>query len=126
MRGQVVVVVHDEPERVVAGVLNGLDLPFPVVVDRQKRAYRDWGLRRASRRATLLSPRLWTEYARMVLGRGERLGRPGRDVLQLGGDFVIEAEGTVAYSHPQAGADDRPPAGVLVRELERAAGAPSR
>ena len=42
----VLFVVHDEPERVRRGLLDGLHVPFPVLVDTQRIAYRAWGLRR--------------------------------------------------------------------------------
>ena len=116
-------VVGDEPERVRAGMLRELDVGFPVPYDPEHRVYREWGLGRASLVGTYLSPSNVAGYARMIVGRRERLSRPGRDTLQLGGDFVISGDGTISFSHPQAAADERPPAGVLVRELERAAGA---
>jgi hypothetical protein len=117
--GLVLAVAFDEPRRVRAGLLSGVDDPWPVLIDRDRSAYRRWGLRRASR---LQLARLdWVRgYARMLL-RGDRLARPGRDVLQLGGDFVIDANGTVVLSRPQAGFDDRPAAGLLVRVLEEVA-----
>lgn len=118
--GTAVVVVHDGPDRLRGGMLRGLDVPYPVVVDEALRSYNDWGLRRASAGGTLLSPRVALGYARRILA-GERLTRPGHDPLQLGGDFVVGAGGTIAYAHPQAGVDDRPPVGVLLRELEAAA-----
>jgi hypothetical protein len=62
---------------------------------------------------------VWGHYARLLLG-GERLQRLGRDSLQLGGDFVVGPDGVVAWARPQR-ADDRPPVGVLLVELERAA-----
>ena len=116
--GIVLAVAFDEPDRVRAGLLSGVDDPWPVLIDRDLAAYRRWGLRRASR---LRLVRLdWVRgYARMLL-RGDRLARPGRDVLQLGGDFVIDRDGVVVLAHAQAGFDDRPPAGALVKALEEA------
>jgi hypothetical protein len=113
--GVVLAVAFESPER----MLSGVDDPWPVLIDRERVAYRAWGLRRASR---LQLARLgWVlGYARMV-ARGGRLARPGHDVLQLGGDFVIDRDGVVVLAHPQSGFDDRPPAGVLVRALEAAA-----
>ncbi|MEA2466949.1 MAG: hypothetical protein QOJ57_1075 [Thermoleophilaceae bacterium] len=116
--GLVLAVAFDSPERVRAGLLSGVEDPWPVLIDREREAYRRWGLGRASRLALLRFD--WMRgYARMLL-RGETLARPGSDVLQLGGDFVIGADGTVAFAHAQQGFDDRPPAGLLVRKLEAA------
>jgi hypothetical protein len=117
--GAAVFVVHDPPERVRAGLLRDLDVPWPVLVDLDRVAYRAWGLRRAAFRTVWLDPRVWGRYVRLLLG-GQRLQRLGRDSLQLGGDFVVGPDGVVTWARPQR-ADDRPPVGVLLGELERAA-----
>jgi hypothetical protein len=117
--GTAVFVVHDTPQRVRAGLLRDLDLPWPVLVDAERVAYRAWGLRRAGFGTVWLDPRVWARYVRLLAG-GQRLSRPGRDTLQLGGDFVVDPAGVVAWARPQR-ADDRPPVGVLLAELERAA-----
>jgi hypothetical protein len=101
--GSVVFVVHDTPERVRAGLLGGLDLPWPVLLDLDRVAYRAWGLRRAAFRTVWLDPRVWARYARLLLG----------------GDFVVDPDGMVTWARPQHG-DDRPPVGVLLLKLERA------
>ncbi len=117
--GSAVIVVHDEPALLGETMLRELDIPFPTLVDLEMRAYRAWGLGRASFTSTYLMPRVLAFYARRAL-RGERL-HTGTDPRRLGGDFVIDAAGQIAYAHPQASVDDRPPVGLLVRELERAA-----
>jgi hypothetical protein len=117
--GIAVFVVHDTPQSVGAGLLRGLDLPWPVLVDLDRIAYRAWGLRRATVRTVWLDPSMWARYGRLLLGGG-RLRPLGRDTLQLGGDFVVDPEGVIAWARPQH-ADDRPPVGVLLAELERAA-----
>ncbi len=122
--GTAVVVVHDSREQVCSGMLHDLDIPYPVVVDAELRAYRGWGLGEASAARTYLSPRIVFDYARMMLG-GERPLRTGGDSMQLGGDFVVGADGRMTYAHPQTGVDDRPPTGLLLRELEAAAAASS-
>jgi len=114
-----VFVVFDAPERVRGGLLRGLDIPFPVLVDADRDAYRAWGLRRSSVAGVWLDPRVWKRYAALLV-RGERLGLPGTDTLQLGGDFVVDRDGIVTYARPQQ-RDDRPPVLALVSELERAA-----
>lgn len=112
-------VVSDQPERVRRGLLRGLDVPFPVLVDRDRAAYRTWGLRRSSVAGIWLDPRVWGRYA-ALLARGERLGRPGKDTLQLGGDFVVDSGGLITYARPQSH-DDRPSVLTLVDELRRVA-----
>ncbi len=116
--GEAVFVVHDPPDRVRAGMLAGLTVPWPVLVDLDRRAYHAWGLGRARLADLWLSPTLWARYARL-LAAGERLRRLGQDTLQLGGDFVVGPGGRIAYARPQR-RDDRPPVAVLLAALERA------
>lgn len=114
-----VAVVHDEAGLVRDRMLRDLDLPFPVVVDRDRHGYRAYGLRRGSLR-DVWSPGALVTYARGLVSR-ERIDRPGADPRQLGGDFVVDADGRVVFSHPQSSSDDRPPAGRLVECLEATA-----
>ncbi|MBA3736729.1 MAG: AhpC/TSA family protein [Actinobacteria bacterium] len=112
-------VVHDQPELVRRTMLADLDVPFPIAVDIERVFYDAWGLGRGSLFATWLSPRVWLSYGRLLVRGGERYRGSGRDTLQLGGDFVIDSNGVVAYARPQR-RDDRPPVAVLLRELDRA------
>lgn len=112
--------VHDDPDQIRESMLAGLEVPFPVLVDLDRQAYRAWGLRRAKWRTVYLDPKVWRSYARKLL-TGQRLPRGGRDTLQLGGDFVVAPDGTLTYSRPQE-VDDRPPVGELLTALEEAAG----
>jgi AhpC/TSA antioxidant enzyme len=116
--GTALFVAFDPPERLRGSLLQGLELPYPLLVDGARSAYRAWGLGRASVLRIWGDPRVWKRYAG-ELARGARLRRPGSDTLQLGGDFVIDPAGTVAYSRPQR-RDDRPPVAELLRALERA------
>ncbi len=111
-----VFVVHDEPELIRETMLADLDVPFPVLVDLDREAYTAWGLGRASLATIFLDPKVWRTYAK-ALGNGERLRRGGRDTLQLGGDFVVDAHGAVAYARPQR-RDARPPVGELLEVVE--------
>lgn len=110
-------VLHDHPDLLRETMLDGLDVPFPVCVDEQRDAYRAWGTRRAGVATIFLDPKVWWQYGKLVLGGGERLRRSGKDPLQLGGDFIVAPDGTLAYSRPQR-RDDRPPTAELVGRLE--------
>lgn len=115
--GLAVFVVHDEPQLIRDTMLEGVDVPFPVLVDRDRRSYDGWGLRRASFSDIWLDPNLYKQYARLLLS-GERLRTRGRDPRQLGGDFVVGPDGRLVYARPQE-RDDRPPVGELVEHVER-------
>ena len=125
--GAAVCVVHDDPRLVRSGLLRDLDLSFPVLIDTERSAYRRWGLGRASFAATYLAPGVWTEYVRVAVREFHGIARPGRDIRQLGGDFVVAPDGSVSLSRPQSGPSDRPPVGELLRAMtDSAKPAPGR
>lgn len=107
-----VFVAFDEAERLRSTMLAEVELAYPVAVDPDRSTYRAWGLRRAAWREIWLDPRVWWRYARLIIG-GERLRSSGEDSLQLGGDFVVAPDRTIAYSRPQV-RDDRPPVAELI------------
>jgi hypothetical protein len=117
--GTAVFVVHDSAKRVREWMLKDLDVPYPVLVDLEMSSYRRWGMGHAAAVSTL-APRVVLGYARKILFEREQL-RMGTDPTQLGGDFIVGRDGVLAYAHPQTAVDDRPPAGLLLRELESAA-----
>ena len=90
-----------------------LGLPFPVLADEDRAVYRAYGLGRGS---------VWRVYGWRTLRRywqllrqGRELGRPSEDTLQLGGDFVVAPDGTLAYAFRSTGPDDRPEVDDLIR-----------
>jgi alkyl-hydroperoxide reductase/thiol specific antioxidant family protein len=89
------------------------ELPFPVLIDRDRQAYRAYGLGRGTIRRVwgLRAARRYLEIFRTAGLSG--LARPTEDTLQLGGDFVIAPDGTLVYGFWGDGPDDRP----LVDEL---------
>jgi hypothetical protein len=121
--GTALFIAFDTPKRLRGSLLQGLDVPYPILVDRDRRAYQAWGFERGSVLGIWGDPRVWLRYGRELAG-GVRLRRPGTDTLQLvlGGDFVVDPAGTVVYARPQQ-RDDRPPVAELVNALERAAAA---
>ena len=112
-------VVHDDAALVRRTMLAGIDVCFPVLVDRRRDAYEAWGLKRAPWVRIWADPRVWARYLAVVI-RGHRPRRVGADTLQLGGDFVLDSRGVVVYSRPQR-TDDRPPVAHLLRALRDAA-----
>jgi peroxiredoxin len=117
---EVLVIAHDDPADLRDKLLAGLDLPFPLGIDRDRAAYRSWGLRRAPWWRIWLDPAVWASYAHLITG-GERFRGMGVDALQLGGDFVVAPDGTIAYARPQV-RDDRPPVGELLAVVSRLRG----
>ena len=89
-------------------------LPFPILNDPDRGVYRAYGLGRGSFR------RIWGwkaagRYVELVRDSGVGgLRRPTEDTLQLGGDFVIAPDGTLAWGYWGEGPDDRPSVDDLV------------
>ncbi len=123
--GDVLVASFTGPAKVRA-YLERHPLPFPVVSDPELAAYRAFSLGRTG----------WSSFFRLdVLARYLKLiasgWRPwkvgeGEDVLQLGGDFVIDRSGRVAYAYRSKVATDRPPTRELVEAVRNAGGKPLR
>lgn len=117
----VVAVAYDEASLLGAKALHDLDLPFPLVLDRTRAAYAAWGLGRTNLFGAMLSPSLNWRYLRLLI-RGERFLGFAPDMFQLGGDFVVEPAGRIAFAHRMRNNGDRAPVSRLVDELRRAAG----
>jgi peroxiredoxin len=116
MGATAVFVSHDHPDAIRRLMLRDLDCPFPLAVDREKAAYRSWGLGSLPLPLIWLDPKVWRQYAKLLLA-GERMRRSGGDERQLGGDFVVDGEGLIVYARPQR-RDDRPPVGELLEVIE--------
>lgn len=111
-----VFVSHDDPDAVRRLMLRDVDCPFPVAIDREKTAYRTWGLPSTPLSRIWLDPSVWRQYAKLLVS-GERMRRSGGDQRQLGGDFIVGGDGVLTYSRPQR-RDDRPPVGELISVIE--------
>ena len=95
-------------------------LPFPVLMDPERDSYRAYSLGRATRRR-VWSPAVIRRYLQL-LRQGQRdLQRPTEDVLQLGGDFVVDPDGRLAYVFRSEGPDDRPSVETLIEAAAAAA-----
>lgn len=80
----------------------------PVVCDPERAAYRAFGLERTTL-GTFLRPKvLWGYFRGMFRGQGVKKPYEGEDVLQLGGDFILNRARRVVFSYPSADPTDRP------------------
>jgi hypothetical protein len=90
------------------------DVPFRILVDRDRSAYRAFGLGRGSFRR-VWGPRALAGYLRIIRSGGLRhLRRPSEDTLQLGGDFVVAPDGMLAWAFRGQGPDHRPSVDDLI------------
>lgn len=93
------------------------ELPFPILIDSKRAAYAAYGLGRGSvaRVYGWKSIRRYIEILRA--GNSGPMKRATEDTLQLGGDFIVDADGLLAYGFWGAGPDDRPSVDDLVNAL---------
>jgi hypothetical protein len=103
----VLVVAQARPE-VLSRYLSRQAWRVPLVSDPDRGAYRAFGLERTGW-VTFFKPGVLWKYLRGMF-RGYRVKTPyaGEDVLQLGGDFVLDKLGRVVFAYPSANPTDRP------------------
>ncbi len=120
--GQVIAVGFAPPE-LLRELTDDLSLPFPLLHDPDFNAYRAFGLKRGSIREVYGPGTVWT-YIKLML-RGRRLRGTTADRFQLGGDFVIDGQGTIRLAHPSRNPSDRASVSGLLTALREVAGSAS-
>lgn len=116
MGAEVILIAYDEPSLLGAKILRGVDVPFDLLLDRDKRVYREWGMGRTTLAKSVLSPKLTWRYLKL-LAAGERFLGLAPDMLQLGGDFVVDPAGVVTFGYRMRDNGDRAPVPSLLRAL---------
>lgn len=114
----VLVVVQARPE-VLSLYLSRQTWHVPIVSDPDRIAYRAFGLERTGWLTFFKPAVLWKYFRGMI--RGYRVRKPyaGEDVLQLGGDFILDKRGRVAFDYPSANPTDRPALAAIRQALSR-------
>lgn len=112
-----VVVTFEDPARI-RRFVEREGIIFPVLSDRDRRAYAAVGLRRGNHR------KLWTLKSLRAYVQGALRGRlpasPSGDIAQLGGDVVLDPGGRVVWIHRSSEPADRPDVRTIVRALRDA------
>jgi hypothetical protein len=117
---EVLVVAYDEPTLLSAKMLHDVALPFPLLLDRTREAYTRWGMGRTGLTGAMLSPSLNWRYLKLI-AKGERFLGFAPDMFQLGGDFLVDKQGTLAFAYRMRNNGDRVDMGTLVDGLARLA-----
>ena len=116
---RVALVTFTDPTNL-ADYLEANELPFPVLIDPDRSAYRAYGLGRGSF-ARIWGWRAARRYVQILRADGfGGLARPTEDTRQLGGDFVVGADGRLVYAFRGEGPDDRPSVDALVAAMREA------
>lgn len=92
--------------------------PFPVVTDPERAAYRAFGLERTSW-WRIFRPKSVLGYLRLIFGGwGVRRPTGDEDVLQLGGDFLLDAQSRLVFAYRSADPIDRPTVEMLLLAIK--------
>jgi peroxiredoxin len=114
---EVVLVGYDSPSLLAAKIMAGLEVTFRLVLDPERSAYRQWGMGRMSWLRMLSMVRLTGRYLKLLL-RGEKFLGFAPDMGQLGGDFVVDRDGRIAFAHVMRDNGDRVVVEKLVSAVE--------
>jgi peroxiredoxin len=110
-------VVTQAQPNLLASFLREQPLAFPVVADPARFVYRVFGLERTTW-GTMLRPGVILRYLRLIFrGWRPQKVREGEDILQLGGDFILDKEGRLTYAYRSTEPTDRPSVEELLKAL---------
>ncbi len=118
-RDGTVVIVTFLPSSELAAFRAAHRLPFRVLGDPERRVYRRYGLERETvwhvfhPRAVAPYWRAWREK------RGFRWPDPGDDLRQMGGDFLVDAEGQIRRAYYSITPADRPAVCDMLTWIDR-------
>lgn len=112
------VVVSQGRPAVLAQFLEQYPKPYPVVGDPDRALYRAVGLDRVTWRS-FAKPRVVLAYLK-EMWHGAKLRAPyaGEDVLQRGGDFVVDCAGTELFAHRSPDSTSRPAVASILEVVE--------
>ena len=111
----VLVVVAAEPLEKLAKVAREEGWTGPVLADPERRVYLAYGLSRLPW-YRVFTPKAAILYLGFML-RGRFPGKPGQDVMQQGGDFILDAGGIARFASAGQRSHDRPPVDALIHCL---------
>lgn len=118
--GAEVAVVSFAEGKIMEHYARDLHIPFPLLSDPKRSAYRAYGLRKGSF-WSIFGPKTILTYLNLM-ARGRLFRGIQADPFQLGGDFVIDGAGTVSFTHRSAEPTDRPSADRLLEAVREATG----
>lgn len=92
------------------------EAPFPLFLDPDRQAYQAYGLERSLWRSW--GPKnLWYYFKARLQGR--QTHPTNGDTSQLGGDFIVDAQGIIRMAHRSQDPTDRPPVTQLLATLKQ-------
>ena len=99
-------VVSFAPPESVQSYIEQFDWKFEIFSDPQREVYKLFGLGRA-KPWKIFHPRTIIKFVKL-LTQGAKIQKTKEDEFQMGGDFLIDAEGRLCYIFQSETPDDRP------------------
>ncbi len=96
-----------------------LRIPFPLLSDPERAAYKAYGLRKGGLWG-IFGPKIIWEYVKLIV-RGRLFRGIQADPFQLGGDFVIDGKGIVRFAYRSEDPADRPAIDRLLQAVRNPA-----
>ena len=111
---KVFVITFDQLWRALELAKSG-EIPFTILRDPERGVYSAYELQRSIRRS--LHPRtLWFYFKKMLRGRG--FSKITADPTQLGGDFIVDRDGTIRFVYYSEDPTDHPSVEKIINALK--------
>ena len=110
-----ILIIGFEKEQRARDWIRRAQVTYPFLLDLDRAVYRAYGVERSILRAW--HPRvLWFYFKRFLRGKGVPIIRA--DPTQLGGDILIDREGSIRFIYPSKDPMDRPSVGELLAAID--------
>lgn len=90
-------------------------LPFPILRDPRREGYKRFGIERRSARTIWSLGTIWYYIKRAL--QGKLPGKVTADPYQLGGDVVLDADGSVLWAYRSQNPADRPSVDEILKQM---------
>jgi len=115
-KGAEVVAISFEPRERLFQLTRQLQLPFTILSDPERDVYAAYSLEQGNWLKIFSPKTIWTYVKHFA--RGRRYHHAASDWKQLGGDFVLDKDGTVLCEHRGQTPSDRPTVASLIARLD--------
>ena len=111
-----IVVVTFEDSFLSRSYVEETSLPWPLIIDENRELYRSYGMLSASF-WDIWGPRTWLAYLKEII-KGQKLKKSEADIMQRGGDVLIDPNGIIQMHHVGEGPADRPSVEMILKMIK--------
>lgn len=111
-----IVVVTFEANFLSRNYVEETSLTWPLIIDENREIYRSYGMLSASF-WNIWGPKTWLAYLKEII-KGQKLKKSEADIMQRGGDVLIDPNGIVRMHHLGEGPADRPSVEMILRIIK--------